>query len=238
MIDQFSRTELIYGSEAIKRLHNAHVAVFGIGGVGGFAAEALVRSGVGHIDIIDNDTVSLTNINRQIIALHSTIGMYKVDAAKERFLDINPELDINAFRVFYTPETSAEFDFTKYDYVVDAIDNVTGKIEIVMQGEKSGTLVISSMGAGNKLHGELFEITDIYKTSVCPLARVMRNKKKKRGVKRLKVVYSKETPIKPRESEEDPGVRRSVPGSTAFVPSVAGLLIAGEVVNYLTRGEK
>lgn len=234
MANQFSRTELLLGEEAMQKLKASHVAVFGVGGVGGFAAEALVRSGIGHIDLIDNDTVSLTNLNRQIIALHSTIGRYKTEVARERFLDISPELDINIYNIFYTPETSGQFDFTKYDYIIDAIDSVTGKIELVMQAKKAGTEIICSMGAGNKLHPELFEITDLYKTSVCPLARVMRTELKKRGVKKLKVVYSKEPPIKPLASDEDPGERRSIPGSTAFVPSAAGLILAGEVVRQLT----
>lgn len=233
MIDQFSRTEILIGSEAVNALHKSRVAVFGVGGVGGYAAEALVRSGVGAIDLIDNDTVSLTNLNRQIIALHSTIGRYKTEVARERFLDINPRLDVRVFNVFYTPETSGMFDFGDYDYVVDAIDSVTGKIELVMQANGSGTPIICSMGAGNKLHPELFEVADIYSTSVCPLARVMRSELKKRGVKRLKVVYSKEPPIKPGVSGEDPGVRRSLPGSTAFVPSAAGLILAGEVIRDL-----
>ncbi len=233
MIDQFSRTEILIGSEAVNALHKSRVAVFGVGGVGGYAAEALVRSGVGAIDLIDNDTVSLTNLNRQIIALHSTIGRYKTEVARERFLDINPRLDVRVFNVFYTPETSGMFDFGDYDYVVDAIDSVTGKIELVMQANGSGTPIICSMGAGNKLHPELFEVADIYSTSVCPLARVMRSELKKRGVKRLKVVYSKEPPIKPGVSGENPGVRRSLPGSTAFVPSAAGLILAGEVIRDL-----
>ena len=233
MIDQFSRTEILIGSEAVNALHKSRVAVFGVGGVGGYAAEALVRSGVGAIDLIDNDTVSLTNLNRQIIALHSTIGQYKTEVARERFLDINPRLDVRVFNVFYTPETSGMFDFGDYDYVVDAIDSVTGKIELVMQANGSGTPIICSMGAGNKLHPELFEVADIYSTSVCPLARVMRSELKKRGVKRLKVVYSKEPPIKPGVSGENPGVRRSLPGSTAFVPSAAGLILAGEVIRDL-----
>lgn len=236
MDERFSRTRLLLGDKAMEKLKNSRVAVFGVGGVGGFAAEAIVRSGIGAIDIIDNDTVSVTNLNRQIIALQSTVGMYKTDAAKARFLDINPELDIGAYNVFYTPETSGMFDFTRYDYVVDAIDSVTGKIELVMQANKAGVPIISSMGAGNKLHPELFEITDLYKTSVCPLARVMRTELRKRGIKKLKVVYSKEPPLKPLESDEDKGVRRSIPGSTAFVPSAAGLMIAGAVINDLCDG--
>lgn len=237
MSDQFSRTELLLGGAAMEKLKNSHVAVFGVGGVGGFAAEALVRSGVGHIDLIDNDTVSLTNLNRQIIALHSTVGKYKTEVARERFLDINPDLDVSIYNVFYTPETSGQFDFTKYDFVIDAIDSVTGKIELVMQADKAGVPMISSMGAGNKLHPELFEIADIYKTSVCPLARVMRTELKKRGIKKLTVVYSKEPPLKPLESDEDKGARRSIPGSTAFVPSAAGLILAGEVIRSLAGTE-
>ncbi len=234
MTDQFSRTRLLVGEAAMERLGSSRVAVFGVGGVGGYAAEALVRSGVGHIDLVDNDTVSLTNLNRQIIALHSTVGRYKTEVARDRFLDINPQLDVRVYNVFYTPETSGSFDFSQYDYIVDAIDSVTGKIELVMQAKAAGTPIICSMGAGNKLHPELFEVADIYKTSVCPLARVMRSELKKRGVKKLKVVYSKEPPIKPLESDEDPGQRRSIPGSMAFVPSAAGLIIAGEVIRDLT----
>ncbi len=236
MINQFSRTELIYGKEAMEKLQNSRVAVFGIGGVGGFTVEALVRSGVGEVDIIDNDVVSLTNINRQIIATHKTIGMYKVDAAEERLLSINPKLKLVKYKTFYTPQNSDEFDFILYDYIVDAIDTVTGKIELVIQAQKSGVPIISSMGAGNKRNAAMFEVADIYNTSVCPLARVMRTELRKRNVKSLKVVYSKETPVKPVcLSEEDAGKRRSVPGSTAFVPSAAGLIIAGEIINDLTK---
>ncbi len=207
----------------------------GIGGVGGFTAEALVRSGIGAIDIIDNDTVALSNLNRQIIALHSTVGMLKVDAAEKRFLDINPELKIKKHTVFFTPETSALFDFKEYDYIVDAIDTVAGKIELVINADKAGVPIISSMGAGNKLHPEMFEIEDIFKTSVCPLARVMRSELKKRGIKKLKVVYSKEKPLSPLSNEElnREAHRRQTPGSTAFTPSVAGLIIAGEVIRDL-----
>ena len=197
MANQYSRTQLILGEEAMKKLSESRVAVFGIGGVGGHAVEALVRSGIGAIDVIDNDTVSETNINRQIVALRSTVGRYKVDVAKERISDINPDCRVNAYRIFYTPETASEFDFTQYDYVVDAIDTVTGKIELVMNAQKCGTPVISSMGAGNKINPEMFEVADIYQTSVCPLARVMRNELKKRGVKKLKVVYSKEKVMTP-----------------------------------------
>lgn len=234
MENQFERTELLLGKEAVKKLKNSRVAVFGIGGVGGFTAEALVRSGIGAIDIIDNDTVALSNLNRQIIALHSTLGKLKVDVAEERFIDINPDLRLKKYPVFYTPETSGEFDFTKYDYVVDAIDTVTGKIELIMQAEKAGVPIISSMGAGNKLNPAMFEVDDIYNTSVCPLARVMRSELRKRGIKKLKVVYSKEPPLSP-VSQNDNNERKKAPGSTAFVPSVAGLIIAGEIVKDLTK---
>ncbi len=232
MENQFERAELLLGKEAIEKLKGSRVAVFGIGGVGGFTAEALVRSGIGELDIIDNDTVALSNINRQIIALHSTVGQLKTDVAEKRFLDINPEVKINKRPVFFTPETSDQFDFKNYDYIVDAIDTVTGKIELIMKAEKSGAKIISSMGAGNKLDPTRFEISDIYKTSVCPLARVMRKELKKRGVKKLKVVYSKEEAITP-DYDEKYTERKKAPGSAAFVPSVAGLIIAGEVIKDL-----
>lgn len=246
MINQFSRTKLLYGKEAMEKLYNSRVAIFGVGGVGGYTVEALARSGVGTLDLIDNDTVSVTNINRQIIATVKTIGQYKVDAAKERILEINPAAAVNTYKTFFTPETSCNFDFTKYDYVVDAIDTVTGKIELVLKANECGTKIISSMGAGNKTNPALFEVTDIYKTSVCPLARVMRNELKKRHIKKLKVVYSKEPPIilnntveealhKEEFSSENSSVKKRIPGSTAFVPSVAGLIIAGEIVNELTK---
>ena len=231
MSHQFSRTELLLGD--INKLKNCRVAVFGIGGVGGHAVEALVRCGVGEIDIIDNDTVSLTNLNRQIFALHSTLGRPKVEVAKERLCDINPDVKINSHNLFFTPDT--EFDFSQFDYVIDAIDTVTSKIALVELCQKAGVPIISSMGTGNKLDPTKFEVADIYKTSVCPLARVMRCELKKRGVKRLKVVYSKEEPIKPSESDEDKGVRRSIPGSVSFVPSTAGLILAGEVVKDLMQ---
>lgn len=232
MNEQFSRSGLIFGEEAMERLARARVAVFGVGGVGGYVVEALARSGIGALDIIDNDTVALTNLNRQIIALHSTIGEYKVDVAARRVLDINPDIKIKAYRTFFTPETADEFDFSEYDYVVDAIDTVTGKIELVMKAQKANVPIICSMGAGNKLDPTAFEVADIYKTSVCPLARVMRNELKKRGVKHLKCVYSKEIPISPRPTDEASG-KRQTPGSCAFVPSVVGLIIAGEVVKQL-----
>ncbi len=235
MENQFERTELLLGKDAINKLRNSRVAVFGIGGVGGFTAEALARSGVGAIDIIDNDTVALSNLNRQIIALHSTIGRLKVDAAEERFLDINPDLKIKKYPVFYTPETSGEFDFTEYDYIVDAIDTVSGKIELIINADKAGTPIISSMGAGNKLDPTLFEVADIYETSVCPLARVMRSELRKRGIKSLKVVYSKEKPISVNSDNKKLPNQKPIPGSTAFVPSVAGLIITSEIVKDLIK---
>ncbi len=234
MENQFERTELLLGKDAIKKLKNSRVAVFGIGGVGGFTAEALVRSGIGAIDIIDNDTVALSNLNRQIIAVHSTLGKLKVDVAEERFLDINPDLKLNKHAVFYTPETSEKFDFTQYDYIVDAIDTVSGKIELIVQADKAGTPIISSMGAGNKLDPTRFEIEDIYNTSVCPLARVMRSELRKRGINNLKVVYSKEPPLSPLYQSEN-NERKKAPGSTAFTPSVAGLIIASEVVKDIIK---
>lgn len=231
-MDQFSRTELLLGKEGMEKLRNSHVAVFGIGGVGGHAAEALARSGIGALDLIDSDVVSVTNINRQIIATLDKVGRYKVDVMKERIAVINPEAQVTAYRKFFLPENSDEFDFTQYDYIVDAVDTVSAKIELVMKAQVAGVPVICSMGAGNKLDPTAFEVADIYETSVCPLARVMRTELRKRGVKRLKVVYSKEPPITPLPSEEECG-KRTVPGSMAFVPSVAGLIIAGEVVRDL-----
>lgn len=220
----FARTELLLGKEAMKRLADARIAIFGIGGVGGYVAEALARSGVGALELIDNDTVTETNLNRQIIALHSTLGRYKVDVMKERLLDINPELEVAAHRIFYLPETAQQLDFSRYDYVVDAIDTVTGKIEIIVRAKAVGIPVISSMGAGNKLHPEEFLVEEISKTSVCPLAKVMRKELKKRGITGVKVVYSREEALKPQ------GVPRGLPGSIAFVPSAAGLVLAGEVI--------
>lgn len=239
MINEFSRTELLFGEDKLNILKKSRVAIFGVGGVGGYVAEALARSGVGVIDLVDNDVVSLTNINRQIIALHSTIGMPKVKVMAERIRDINPQAVVNVHNCFYTPETSGNFDFSKYDYVVDAIDTVAGKIELVMQAQSAKTPIICSMGAGNKLDPTAFEVADIYKTSVCPLARVMRYELKKRGLKKLKVVYSKEIPVTPFENEEaEASSRRSTPGSVAFVPSVAGLVIASEVIKDLVGKEK
>lgn len=245
MSDIFSRTQLIFGEEAMDILAKSRVAVFGVGGVGGFTVEALARSGVGAIDLIDDDKVCVTNINRQIIALGSTVGMYKVDAAEKRIHDINPQCRVTCHKMFYMPETADKLDFSQYDYVVDAIDTITGKIEIIMQAQKAGVPVISSMGAGNKVDPTAFEVADIYKTSVCPLARVMRYQLKRRGVKKLKVVYSKEQPIAPQGKAADDGsgntdmrtgaARRSTPGSNAFVPSVAGLIIGGEVIKDLIK---
>ena len=232
--DAFSRTELLLGAGNMEKLKKARVAVFGVGGVGGYVVEALARSGVGRLDLIDRDTVSLTNLNRQIIALHSTIGKYKVDVAKERVLDINPEAIVNVYRTFYLPETAEQFDFTEYDYVVDAIDTVTGKLMLAEQAQEAGTPIISSMGAGNKLNAAAFEVADIYETSVCPLAKVMRRELKKRGIRRLKVVYSREIPMTQMVSEAGEPSGRHIPGSVAFVPSVAGLVIAGEVIQDLT----
>ena len=236
MPEQFSRTELLLGAENMERLARSRVAVFGIGGVGGYTVEALARSGVGTLDLIDNDTVSLTNLNRQIIALHSTIGQYKVDAAAARIHDICPETVVHAHRCFYLPETADEFDFSQYDCVVDAIDTVTGKLELVMRAKEAGVPIICSMGAGNKLDPSAFRAADIYETKVCPLARVMRTECRKRGIQKLRVVYSEEMPVTPAESAESVPGKRSVPGSTAFVPSVAGLIIAGEVIRILCGG--
>lgn len=248
MLNQFSRTELLVGQEGMERLHNARVAVFGIGGVGGYTVEALARSGIGTLDLIDDDKVCLTNINRQILATTKTIGRYKVDVAKERILDIYPKAIVHTHKTFYMPDTADQFDFSEYDYVVDAIDTVTGKLALVMQAQAAGTPIISSMGAGNKMNAWAFEVADIYQTSVCPLAKVMRRELKKRGVKKLKVVYSKEKPIQPREDLSisckehcvcPPGTarkctqRRAIPGSNAFVPSVVGLILAGEVIREL-----
>ena len=242
MLDQFARTQLLLGEDAMEKLKNARVAVFGIGGVGGYVCEALVRSGVGHFDLIDDDKVCLTNINRQIIATRKTIGKYKTEVMKERMLDINPNADVNVHNCFFLPETADEFSFEDYDYVVDAVDTVTAKISLVMKCAEKNVPIISSMGAGNKLDGSAFKVADIYDTKMCPLAKVMRHELKKRGIKKLKVVYSEETPIRPIEDMSiscrtncvcPPGTerkctdRRDIPGSVAFVPSAAGLIIGG-----------
>ena len=250
MLTQFSRTELLLGKEAMERLSNARVAVFGIGGVGGYVCEALVRSGIGTFDLIDDDKVCLTNLNRQIIATRKTVGKYKTEVMKERIMDINPKAVVNIHNCFFLPENADEFPFEKYDYVVDAVDTVTAKIAIIMKAKEKNVPVISSMGAGNKLDASMFRVADIYKTKVCPLAKVMRRELKKRGVKKLKVVYSEELPTRPLEDMSiscrnhcicPPGAqhkcteRRDIPGSVAFVPSVAGLIIAGEVIKDLSR---
>lgn len=248
MLTQFSRTELLLGKEAMEKLKNAKVAVFGIGGVGGYVCEALVRSGVGAFDLIDDDKVCLTNLNRQIIATRKTVGKYKTDVMKDRILEINPDARVEVHKCFFLPENADEFPFEEYDYIVDAVDTVTAKISLVMKAQEMNVPIISSMGAGNKLDASQFRVADIYKTKVCPLAKVMRRELKKRGVKKLKVVYSEEQPTRPVEDMAiscrtncicPPGAahkcaeRRDIPGSVAFVPSVAGLIIAGEVVKDL-----
>lgn len=253
MLNQFSRTELLFGKEAMDKLANSRVAVFGIGGVGGYVCEALVRSGVGAFDLIDDDKVCLTNLNRQILATRRTVGKYKADVMKERMLDINPNADIRVRKCFFLPENAEEFPFEEYDYVVDAVDTVTAKIELVLKAQAADVPIISSMGAGNKLDASQFRVADIYKTKVCPLAKVMRRELKKRGVKKLKVVYSEEQPIRPLEgmaiscrahcicppdAERKCTERRDIPGSTAFVPAATGLIIAGEVVKDLTLQER
>ena len=237
MLNQFSRTELLLGKEAVEKLRSSRVAVFGIGGVGGYVCEALIRSGVGKFDLIDDDKVCLTNLNRQIIATRKTIGEYKVDVMKERMLDINPDAEITVRKCFFLPETADRFDFAAYDYVVDAIDTVTGKLQLAEAAYAAGTPIISSMGAGNKLDPTAFEVADIFDTSVCPLARIMRKELRRRGIPALKVVYSREEAIAPEHpAEPEQQGRRAVPGSTAFVPAVAGLIMAGEVVKDLAFG--
>jgi len=250
MLNQFSRTQLLLGEEAMDQLKNSCVAIFGIGGVGGYVCEALVRSGVGHFDLIDDDKVCLTNINRQIIATRKTVGKYKAEVMKERMLEINPDVTVNIHKCFFLPENADEFPFEEYDYVVDAVDTVTAKIELVMKCQEKGVPIISSMGAGNKLDAAAFRVADIYKTKMCPLAKVMRHELKKRGVKKLKVVYSEEKPTRPLDDMSiscrtncicPPGAkhkcteRRDIPGSVAFVPSVAGLIIGGEVIKDLCK---
>ena len=234
MENEFSRAELLLGPEAMEKLAAARVAVFGIGGVGGYAVEALARCGVGALDLVDSDRVSLTNINRQILALHSTLGMYKTEAAALRVRDINPACRVTVHNVFYLPETAGQFDFAQYDYVVDAIDTVSGKLQLVMAAREAGTPIICAMGAGNKLDPAAFRASDISETSFCPLARVLRKELKKRGVEHLRVVWSPEPPLVPRgEAGEPPEGRRSVPGSVSFVPPAAGLLLAAEVIKDL-----
>ena len=256
MLNQFSRTQLIFGIEAMEKLSQSCVAIFGVGGVGGYTIEALARSGVGAIDLIDDDRICLTNLNRQLLSTRDTVGQYKVDVAEKRIHSINPDCKVITHKTFYMPETKHMFDFTEYDYIVDAIDTVKGKLELVMNAKAAGTPIISSMGAGNKVNAAAFEVADIYETSVCPLARVMRYECRKRGIDSLKVVYSKEKPIRPLEDMSiscrkhcicPPATarkctqRRDIPGSTAFVPSAAGLIIAGEVIKDLIefdRGER
>jgi len=241
MDDRFVRTALIFGEEGMQRLRNARVAVFGVGGVGGYVVEALARSGIGALDLIDSDTVAESNLNRQIIATRDTLGMLKVEAAKARVLSINPDCRVSTYPIFYLPETADQFDFTQYDYVIDAVDTVTAKLALVEACEEAGVSIISSMGAGNKLDPTAFEVADIYKTSVCPLAKVMRRELKKRNIKHLKVVYSKEEPLEPIEESgfesDEARKRRATPGSIAFVPSVAGLILAGEVVKDIASNE-
>lgn len=237
MKEEFQRTGILIGEDGLDKLQKARVAVFGIGGVGGHTVEALARSGIGEFDLIDSDKVARSNLNRQLIATQDTIGKYKVDVMKERILSINPDAKVNVYPIFYLPETAEQFDFHNYSYVVDAVDTVTAKLQIIMEAKNAGVPVMSSMGAGNKMNPEMFEVADIYKTSVCPLARVMRVELKKRGVKKLKVVYSKETPIAPKEQIREEGCqKRAIPGSNAFTPSVAGLIIASEVVKDLIGG--
>ena len=247
-MDQFARTQLLLGEEGMAKLRAARVAVFGVGGVGGYAVEALARSGIGALDLIDDDRVCLTNLNRQIIATRKTVAQYKVDVAAERIADINAKCAVRTYKTFYLPETESEFDFTQYDYIVDAIDTVAGKISLVLRAQETGTPIICAMGTGNKLDPTRLEVADIYETSVCPLARVMRRELRRRGVRSLKVVYSREEPIKPKADLSiscrehcicPPGTerkctdRRDIPGSTAFVPPAAGLIIASEIVRYI-----
>ena len=235
MDPQFSRTQILLGDAAMEKLQNARVAVFGVGGVGGYTAEALARSGVGALDLIDPDTVSVTNINRQLFATHSTVGQYKVDVAADRLLDISPSLHVTTHKVFYTPETADTFDFSQYDYIVDAIDTVTGKLCLAERAFAVGTPIISCMGAGNKLNGTAFQVADISKTTICPLARVMRKELKKRGIHHMKVVFTTEEALKPVGIEEEAAAigKRQIPGSTSYIPGIAGLLLAGEVIQDL-----
>ena len=237
MNEQFSRTQILLGEEAVEKLKNARVAVFGVGGVGGYTVEALARCGVGNLDLIDSDTVSVSNINRQILATHSTVGMLKVDAAKARILDINPECHVRTYPIFYLPDTAEQFDFTAYDYIVDAIDTVTGKLQLVERAVAVGTPIICSMGTGNKLDPSAFQVADISETSMCPLARIMRKELKKRGISHLKVVYSQEEALTPDVDPEELARtgKRQIPGSVAFVPGAAGLILAGEVVKDLIK---
>ena len=237
MIEQFSRTEMLLGEAAMERLYKAKVAVFGVGGVGGYVVEALARCGIGRLDLCDSDTVSVSNLNRQILATHSTVGMLKVEAAKKRIADINPACVVRTYPFFYLPDTADRFDFKEYDYIVDAIDTVTGKLQLVERAVAAGTPIICSMGTGNKLDPSAFQVADISKTSMCPLARIMRKELGKRGIKHLKVVYSQEEALSPTGWEEEAAAlgKRQIPGSVAFVPGAAGLILAGEVIRDLAR---
>ena len=237
MNEQFLRTQMLLGTEALERLRNARVAVFGIGGVGGYTVEALARSGVGQLDLIDCESVSVSNINRQILATHSTVGLPKVEAARRRILDINPDCVVRTHQVFYTPETASLFDFTEYNYIVDAIDTVTGKLQLAERARDAETPIISCMGTGNKLDAAAFEVSDISKTTMCPLARIMRKELGKRGIRHMKVVYSKEEALTPTGWEEEAAAlgKRQIPGSVAFVPGVAGLILAGEVIKDIAN---
>lgn len=233
MNEQFSRAELILGDKAIAKLQRSRVAIFGLGGVGGYVVEALARSGVGALDLIDNDVICISNLNRQILATHKTIGHYKTDVAAQRVAEINPDCKVTTYQTFFLPENSTDFDFSKYDYVVDAIDTVSGKIGLVMAAQSVGVPIISAMGAGNKINATAFEVTDIYQTSVCPLAHIMRKELRKRGVEHLKVVYSREKPLNTVQNNDNQLKKRNIPGSTSFVPPVVGLIIAGEVIKDL-----
>ena len=234
--EQHSRTAMLLGESAVRRLADARVAVFGIGGVGGYVAEALARAGIGALDLIDSDTVSMSNVNRQIIALHSTVGRLKVEVMAERIRDINPDCRIRTFPVFYLPQTADQFDFSQYDYVADAVDTVSAKLDLAVRAHEAGVPIIAAMGAGNKLDASAFEVADISKTSVCPLARVMRVELRKRGINHMKVVYSKEEPVNPSLASEQPrGARRTTPGSISFVPGAAGLIMAGEIIKDLSK---
>ena len=237
MNEQFFRSQMLLGRETMERLYRARVAVFGLGGVGGYAVEALARGGIGALDLIDNDTISLSNLNRQILAVHSTLGLSKAEAAKARVLDINPDCRVKTHQLFYTPETAGQFDFADYDYIVDAIDTVTGKLALVQQAWEAGTPIISCMGTGNKLDAAAFQVADISKTSMCPLARVMRKELGKRGIRHLKVVYSQEEAVTPQGWEEEAAAlgKRQIPGSMSYVPGAAGLILAGEVIKDLAE---
>ena len=237
MIEQFSRTEMLLGEAAMERLYKAKVAVFGVGGVGGYVVEALARCGIGRLDLCDSDTVSVSNLNRQILATHSTVGMLKVEAARKRIADINPACEVRTYPFFYLPDTADRFDFTEYDYIVDCIDTVTGKLQLVERSVAAGTPIICSMGTGNKLEASAFQVADISKTSMCPLSRIMRKELKKRGINHLKVVYSQEEALTPAVDEEELARtgKRQIPGSTAFVPGAAGLSLAGEVIRDLIK---